>query len=183
MEKEKIIKTINNEFNKSIKYFVKYLSNIHYGKINTNIIKNINININNKMYNIYELSNINVINKITLKITPYDKKNIKIIKKQLLYSDLGGSIFNKNNDIIIRISSFTQEKRLELIKKIKLELEKIKINLRKIRNKYNNYLKKNLKFSNDEKNNIKLLIQKILNNNIRKINDYYNIKKKNILEI
>ncbi|WGH27559.1 MAG: ribosome recycling factor [Candidatus Shikimatogenerans bostrichidophilus] len=177
------LKKIELEFNKTINFFIYYLSNIHLGIVNTTMLKNIKININNKIYNIFDLSNINVINKITLKITPYEKKNINLIKKSLLKSDIEGTIFNKENDIFFKLSFLTEEKRINLIKKIKIELEKIKITLRKIRNKYNNFITKNKNISKDEKIIIKKEIQKILDIKINYLKKIFKLKKEKILKI
>ncbi|BDT61589.1 MAG: hypothetical protein RDO_1170 [Flavobacteriales endosymbiont of Rhyzopertha dominica] len=180
-----IINKIKLDFEKNNKYFIKYLKNVHFGEINTYILKNIYININNKKYNIFELSNINLINKITLKITPYNIKNLNIIKKELLKTNIGknNTIMNIKNDIIIKFSLFTEEKRKLLIKEIKNEFEKIKISLRNIRNKYNNYINKKLNISDDDKINIKKKIQDIYNENINNIKKEYLYKEKEILKI
>ncbi|MDH3005029.1 MAG: ribosome recycling factor [Candidatus Shikimatogenerans sp. JK-2022] len=179
----KILNDINKDFNKTLEYFKKYLSNIHFGKANISMLKNINININNKYYNIYNLANINIIDKITLKITPYNKIYINKIKKELLLNKIGGTIFEKNNSIILKLSLFTEEKRLELIKKIKVELEKSNNTLRQIRNKFNNKLKLDKNISEDEKNYIKKKIQDILNKNLLKLKIFFNKKKNEILNI
>ncbi|MDH3004681.1 MAG: ribosome-recycling factor, partial [Candidatus Shikimatogenerans sp. JK-2022] len=136
------MKNFENIFENTIKYFKEYLYNLHFGKANLSLLKNINININNKLYNIYNLANINIIDKITYEITPYDRENINLIKKVLFNNKIGSTIFVKNNSIILKLSIFTVEKRLELIKKIKIEFEKNKNILRLIRNKNNNILKK-----------------------------------------
>ncbi|WGH27046.1 MAG: ribosome recycling factor [Candidatus Shikimatogenerans bostrichidophilus] len=175
-----ILKKIDIELNKYIFFFKKYLSNIHLGIINTYMLKNIKININNNIFNIYELSNINIIDKITLKIIPYEKKNLNIIKKSLLSSNIEGTIIIKNNNIIIKLSILTEEKRIDLIKKIKIELEKIIISLRLVRNKFNNKLNK---FSEDEKKQIKKKIQIIFNNKIIELQKMLKLKKKEILKI
>ncbi|WGH25652.1 MAG: ribosome recycling factor [Candidatus Shikimatogenerans bostrichidophilus] len=183
MKQNEIFKELDLDINNTIKYFQKYLYNIHYGKVNTSILKNIKVNINNKYFYLYNISNINVIDKITLKITPYDKKNINIIKKSLLYNNIGGSIFNKKNSIFFKLSLFSEDKRKELIKKIKIELEKVKVSLRLIRNKFNSNLKKDLIFSKDDKKNIQKKIKNIFDKSILKINDIFNIKKNEILKI
>ncbi|WGH28047.1 MAG: ribosome recycling factor [Candidatus Shikimatogenerans bostrichidophilus] len=147
------------------------------------MLKNIKININNKIFSIYDLSNINIIDKITLKITPYEKKNINIIKKNLLLNNIDGLIFIKNNDIIIKLSILTEDKRINIIKKIKFELEKIIISLRLIRNKFNNNLNKKNFFSDDEKNIFKKKLQILFDNIIVELKKMLKIKEKEILKI
>ncbi|WGH26018.1 MAG: ribosome-recycling factor [Candidatus Shikimatogenerans bostrichidophilus] len=179
---DNIIKKINIEIDKIILFFKKYLLNLHFGIANTNILNNIKIKINNKIYNIYDLSNINVLDKTTLKITPYNKNDINIIKNYLIKNNIDGTIYNKKNNIIIKLSIFTEEKRINFIKKIKIEYDKIIISLRNIRNKFNNLIKKK-NISNDDKNIIKNKIQKILNNKIYEIKNIFLKKKNEILKI
>ncbi|MDH3004275.1 MAG: ribosome-recycling factor [Candidatus Shikimatogenerans sp. JK-2022] len=179
-----LIKNVNKDFNKIIKYFKEYLNNIHFGKANIFMLKNIKININNKLFNIYDLANINLIDNTTFKIIPYNKVYINNIKKSLLYNKIGSNInVNKDNSIILKLFLFTEEKRLELIENIKKELEKNKNSFRLIRNKYNNNLKKNYIFSKDEIKNIKIEIQNIYNKNILILKVLFNKKKEEILNI
>ncbi|WGH24924.1 MAG: ribosome-recycling factor [Candidatus Shikimatogenerans bostrichidophilus] len=177
-----LINKYNIEINKTVVYYKEYLYNLHFGKANLNLLKNIKIKINNIYYNIYDLANINLIDNITFKIIPYEKKNINKIKKELLFNKIGNTIFVKENAIILKLSLFTEEKRLELIKKIKIELEKNKNILRLIRNKYNNILKKEL-ISDDEKNIIKKEIEKIYKINILYLNKIFKNKYIEILQL
>ncbi|WGH24555.1 MAG: ribosome-recycling factor [Candidatus Shikimatogenerans bostrichidophilus] len=176
-----ILKKINKEFNNTLKYFEDYLYNIHYGRANINILKNINIKINNIRYNIFNLANISLLDKISFKIIPYDKKNINIIKNEILNNKIGGTIFTKDNNIILKLSLFTEDKRLELIKKIKIELDKTINTLRLIRNKYNNLLKVNMKKSEDEIKNIKIDIQNLYNKSLLNLKKEFKNKEKKIL--
>ncbi|MDH3004460.1 MAG: ribosome-recycling factor [Candidatus Shikimatogenerans sp. JK-2022] len=180
---KKILNNINNEFNNIIKYFKDFLLNIHYGKANISIFKNINIKIDNKIYNIFNLSNISLIDNFTFKIIPYDKKNINKIKNEILINKISNLIFVKKNVIIIKLSLLTEEKRIELINKLKKELEKNINSFRLIRNKYKNIIKNNNKFSKDENENIINDLQKLYNNYLLEIKNIFEKKKKEILNI
>ncbi|MDH3004741.1 MAG: ribosome-recycling factor [Candidatus Shikimatogenerans sp. JK-2022] len=180
--KNNLIEKVNNEYNKLLEKFNKILLNFDCNKISTNIFKDVKISINNKINNIYSLANINIIDRITLKIIPYEKKNIQNIKLAILKSKINGVLFEKEKEIYFKLSILTEEKRLEIIKKIKLEIEKIKNNFRIIRNKINNEIKNNKIFSQDEKKEIKKKIQDIYNNKILYIKNILNEKIKNILK-
>ncbi|WGH25564.1 MAG: ribosome-recycling factor [Candidatus Shikimatogenerans bostrichidophilus] len=178
-----IEKKINLEFNKSINYFKKYLLNIHYGKVSTSMLKDIYIKINNKNYNIYSLANINIIDKITLEIIPYDIENKKILRKKinLVSNNLGTTVIENKRGFILKISSLTEERRKELINKIKKELENIKNTLRIIRNKFINNLKKEKKKSIDYIEEIKEKINNLYKEKIIELNNLFNEKKKEVL--
>ncbi|WGH24738.1 MAG: ribosome recycling factor [Candidatus Shikimatogenerans bostrichidophilus] len=178
-----ILNNINKDFNNSLKYFYDYLSNIHFGRANINILKNINININNIKYNILNLANISILDKITIKIIPYEKKNLNLIKNEIFKNKIGGTIFIKDNYIILKLSLFTEDKRLDLIKRIKIELDKTITTLRLIRNKYNNLLKLNNNISEDERKNIKIDIQVLFNKLLLKIKKDFYKKEKEIMNI
>ncbi|MDH3004534.1 MAG: ribosome recycling factor, partial [Candidatus Shikimatogenerans sp. JK-2022] len=119
-----IINNFNEDLNKNIKYFKKYLSNLHFGKANISMLKNIYININNINYNIYNIANITIIDKVTFKIIPYNTNHINNIKKAILSKKIGSNIFMQKDSIILKLSLFTEEKRLDLIYNIKKELER-----------------------------------------------------------
>ncbi|WGH25105.1 MAG: ribosome-recycling factor [Candidatus Shikimatogenerans bostrichidophilus] len=178
----KIFNDIDKKFNETLEYFYKYLSDIHFGRANISMLKNIKIDINNKSYNIYNIANINIIDKITFKIIPYENTYMNKIKKEIL-NHIEGTMFVKENSIILKLSLFTEEKRLDLINKIKIELEKVKNTLRKIRNKFKTILKNNKNLSEDEKINIKNKIQDIYKKSVLTLNFNFNKKKKEILNI
>ena len=89
---------------------------------------------------------------------------------------------NNGESIIITIPPLTEERRKELVKISKIEIEKAKISIRNARKDANNELKK-CEASNDQKSISEEDIQKLTNEFISKTDIIYVKKEKEILSV
>jgi ribosome recycling factor len=78
----------------------------------------------------------------TLAIRPFEKKMIGEVEKAIRNSNLGFNPTNDGETIRVNIPMLTEERRRDLMKKVKAEIETAKINIRNIRQDANNSIKK-----------------------------------------
>jgi ribosome recycling factor len=90
---------------------------------------------------------------------------------------------NNGDNIIISVPALTEERRIQLVKQVKSEIEDAKISVRNARKDANNEIKKSESFSEDMKKNAELDIQEITNNFISKIDQVFEIKQKEIMTV
>ena len=90
---------------------------------------------------------------------------------------------NNGDNIIISVPALTEERRIELVKQVKSEIEDAKISVRNARKDANNEIKKSESFSEDMKKNAELDIQEITNDFISKIDQVFEIKQKEIMTV
>merc|ERR1711937_3507 len=103
-------------------------------------------------------------------ITPWDKKNLKVIEKAILDSSL--SLFPNNNGkcISINVPPLTKQDRENTFKELKKKGEELKISIRQIRRNHNNLVKshiKKYKLSSDIDNMYLGIIQKQTDDGIK----------------
>jgi ribosome recycling factor len=105
------------------------------------------------------------------------------IEKGIEVANLGFNPMNNGENIIINIPVLTEERRKELVKQAKIEVEEAKIAIRNARKDANNEIKKSEDFSEDLKKNSELEIQEITDNNIKKVDTIFEKKQSEIMTL
>jgi ribosome recycling factor len=90
---------------------------------------------------------------------------------------------NNGESIIINVPALTEERRKELAKQAKSEAEEAKISIRSCRKEANNEVKKLNDISEDLKKNSETDIQEMTDMFIKKADEIFNSKEKEILTV
>ena len=107
----------------------------------------------------------------------------KKIEKGIEVANLGFNPMNNGENIIINVPVLTEERRRELVKQAKSEVEEAKIAIRNARKDANNEVKKSSDFSEDLKKNSELDIQEITDNSILKVDQIFDKKQEEIMTL
>ena len=119
-------------------------------------------------------------------ITPWEKKIIRDIEKAILDSPVG--ITPENNGEVIRlgIPPLTEERRKQLAKQCKGEAESAKVSIRNARRDAIEALKKSIKSDGvpeDVEKDAEASMQKIHDKYIKKVDELYAAKEKEIMTV
>ena len=181
-EIEFIIEACRESMQNSILHLEKELLNIRAGKANPSMISSVLVEYYGSLTPISQVSNINTPDAQTISIQPWEKDRLQDIEKAILTSNLGFNPMNNGESIIITIPPLTEERRKELVKISKVEIEKTKVSIRNARKDANNELKK-CDVSIDQKSVSEKDIQELTNDYIKKTDDIYLKKEKEILSV
>ena len=181
-EIEFIIEACRESMQNSILHLEKELLNIRAGKANPSMISGVLLEYYGSLTPISQVSNINTPDAQTISIQPWEKDRLQDIEKAILTSNLGFNPMNNGESIIITIPPLTEERRKELVKISKVEIEKTKVSIRNARKDANNELKK-CDVSIDQKSISEEDIQELTNDYIKKADDIYLKKEKEILSV
>ena len=129
-----------------------------------------------------QISNINTPDAQTISVQPWEKDKLLDIEKAIMVANLGFNPMNNGESIIITIPPLTEERRLELVKIAKSEIEDAKISIRNSRKDANNEIKKS-DVSLDQKSLSEKEIQNLTDNYISRIDKIYLTKEKEILSV
>ena len=169
----------------SVMHLEETLSHIRAGKANVHILDEIRVNSYGSMVPINNVAAITTPDARTIAITPWEKSMFKEIEKAIINSDLG--ITPENNGEVIRISipPLTEERRKALVKQSKGEAENAKISVRNARRDAIEGLKKAVKngMPEDVEKDAEAKVQKIHDNYMKKIEDVFAAKEKEILTV
>lgn len=180
------LKNREEQMNKSINFLKEELATIRAGKANPKLLDKIQANYYGTMTPINQMANISVPEPRCLMIQPWDASSIKEIEKAILASDLGINPSNDGKIIRLLLPQLTEERRRDLVKLVKKEVENSKVTLRNIRRDAIEVFKKMEKSSELTKDDLKKAedeTQKLTDKYIKVIDDIYKDKEKEILEV
>ncbi|HKM02102.1 MAG: ribosome recycling factor [Tissierellia bacterium] len=185
MYKDLVIKS-EETMRKSINFLKEDLASIRAGKANPKLVDKIQVSYYGTMTPLNQIANISVPEPRAILIQPWDASALRDIEKAILVSDLGINPSNDGKTIRLMIPILTEERRKDLLKVVKKEIENSKIAVRNIRRDAIDEIKKLEKQSEISKDDLKRAeeeMQKLTDRYISIVDDIYKEKEKEILEV
>ena len=177
-----ITHTAKESMDLSVKHLEKELLNIRAGKANPVMLNAVMVEYYGTPTPLNQVANVNTPDGRTLTIQPWEKALLPEIEKGILQADLGFNPMNNGESLIINIPPLTEERRKELVKLVKAEVENTKIAIRNARKDANNEIKKT-DSSEDIQKNAEIDIQELTNQYINKVDKILNVKENEILTL
>lgn len=181
-EVEFIIATAKEQMESAVAHLKKELANIRAGKASPAMLRSIMIDYYGAQTPLSQVANINTPDARTITVQPWEKNLLQEIEKAILIANIGFNPMNNGENIIINVPALTEERRRELAKQAKAEVENDKIGVRNARKDANNEVKK-LDISEDMKANAEADVQELTDNFIKLIDDLYIEKEKEIMTV
>ncbi|NCB98564.1 MAG: ribosome recycling factor, partial [Bacteroidia bacterium] len=121
----------------------------------------------------------------TMLIQPWDKKMIPAIEKAIMVANLGFTPQNNGEHVRINVPPLTEERRKELVKKVKQEGENAKISIRNARRDGVDLLKKYQKegLPEDLVKDGEAILQKDTDNFNKRVDEILLVKEKEIMTV
>jgi ribosome recycling factor len=185
MELDEIIEKTKEQMNKSLEYYKQQLAKVRTGRANASILDNVKVEYYGTPTPITQIATINVPDAKTIIIQPWDQSVINAIEKAIKQSDLGFNPVNDGRILRIPVPPLTEERRKEIVKFCKKLTEDAKIAIRNIRRDQIELIRKAEKekqLTEDDKELGEEKIQKVTDEFIKKIDDLFAAKEKEILE-
>ena len=169
----------------SVTYLEETLARIRAGRANPKILEGIRVDYYGSAVPLSNGSNITTPDARTIAITPWEKNMFKEIERAIINSDLG--IMPENNGEVIRIAipPLTEERRKQLVKQCKAEVEQAKVSVRNARRDAIEGIKKAIKqgMPEDVEKDAETEAQKIHDRFMKKIDEIFAAKEKEILTV
>jgi len=170
---------------KSIDALENELKRVRTGRASLNILDGIRVDYYGTQTPLNQMASLSVPESRLIVIQPWDATVIKDIEKALLASDLGLTPSSDGKLIRLAIPPLTEERRKELVKVIGKMCEDYKVALRNIRRDSNEFLKMAKKegdISEDDLFKGQDKVQEITDEFVKRIDDIFKEKEKEILE-
>ena len=177
-----IIEAANESMQFSIEHLERELLNIRAGKANPVMLKSVMIDYYGVPTPLSQVSNINTPDGRTITVQPWEKPLITEIVRGILNANLGFNPINNGESVIINVPPLTEERRMELVKLAKAETENTRVSIRNARKDANNEIKKS-DLSKDFQKNAEIDIQELTDNYIKKVDNIFSSKEKEILTV
>lgn len=177
-----IIDSTKEAMDKSVSFLKKQLQNIRAGKASPTMLGSVQVEYYGTLTPLNQVSNINTPDGRTLTIQPFEKSLIQEIEKGIMKADLGFNPMNNGESVIINVPPLTEERRKQLAKQAKAEAEEAKVGVRNDRRNALHELK-DLDLSEDAMKAAEQDVQELTDAYIKKIDDIFGIKEKEIMTV
>ncbi len=181
-ELEFILDSTKEQMQTAIAHLETGLSNIRAGKATPAMLRSVTVDYYGSSTPLTQVANVNTLDAHTITIQPWEKALIPEIEKGILAANLGFNPMNNGESIIINVPILTEERRIELSKQAKAEAEHAKVSIRNDRKDANSELKK-IEISEDLLKNSEMDVQNLTDNFIKKIDELYAVKEKEIMKV
>ena len=167
----------------AIKHLEKEFVNIRAGKASPAMLGSVMVDYYGSQTPLSQVANVNTPDGRTITVQPWEKSMLQEIERGIAYANLGFNPMNNGETIIINVPPLTEERRRDLAKQAKAEAEDAKVSIRAARKDANNDIKKNEDVSEDLKNNAEIDVQQMTDTYVKKVDDLYDNKEKEIMTV
>lgn len=169
----------------AIKHLIIELAKIRAGRASPQMLDGIQVDYYGSPSPLQNVASVNTPDTRTLTIRPFEKRMIGEIEKAIRNSNIGLSPNNDGEIIRLSVPPLTEERRQDLVKRAKQEVETAKVNIRNVRQDANNSIRKLTKEGVSE-DMVKIgeeRVQKLTDEHTAKIERIFDAKEKDIMEV
>lgn len=170
---------------KAISFAESELTKIRAGKAMPSMLDGISVEYYGTSTPLAQVSTVSTPDARTLVVQPWEKTLLKDIEKAIIDSNIGLNPQNDGNVIRLLIPPLTEERRRDLVKKVKDEAEKGRVAIRNLRKDANEQIRKlkNDGLSEDEMKDGEGEIQKLTDTFIQKVDKLAEAKEQDIMTV
>ncbi|WP_413531920.1 ribosome recycling factor [Empedobacter brevis] len=136
-----ILETAKEQMQGTVSHLEVAFDKLRAGKASPAMLSSVRVDYYGSLSPLTQIANVNTPDAMTLSIQPYERNLIGEIEKAIINANLGFAPSNNGDSIIISIPPVTEERRKELVKMAKADMENAKISLRNARQDANKSLK------------------------------------------
>jgi len=184
-EIEFVLDTAKEAMAKSIKHLEDALVKIRAGKASPAMLDGVMVDYYGSQTPLNQVANVNTPDARTISIQPWEKSMLEPIERSIINANLGLNPQNNGELVMINVPPLTEERRKDLVKKVKSEAEDAKVGIRNARKEANDEIKKMEKdgLSEDMSKDAVEEVQKLTNQFSEKVDNEVDRKEKDIMTV
>jgi ribosome recycling factor len=177
---------LKTRMDKAVEDFRKELASQRTGRANVHMLDTIHVDAYGSQMPLTQVGNISAPEPNLITVAPWDTSLMGAIEKAIRSSDLG---FNPQNDgkvIRVPVPALTEERRKDMVKHLGKVLEEHRTAVRNIRRDGNDAIKKAMKdkkISEDEERGSLDQMQKVTDDEIKKMEEMLRVKEKEVMQV
>ncbi|WP_118193869.1 ribosome recycling factor [Albibacterium indicum] len=170
---------------KAVAFTENELTKIRAGKALPSMLDGVSVEYYGALTPLAQVSTISTPDARTLVVQPWEKTILRDIEKAIIDSNIGLNPQNDGTVIRLLIPPLTEERRRDLVKKVKDEAEKGRVSIRNLRKEANEQIRKlkNDGLSEDEMKDGEGEIQKLTDSFIQKVDKLAEVKEQDIMTV
>ena len=177
---------LRTRMEKAVEDFRKELAAIRTGRASVHMLDSVQVDYYGTATPLNQIAQVHAPEAQLITVQPFDPSSLATIEKAIRAADLGLNPMNDGKLIRVPVPPLTEERRRELVKHLHKVLEDHRTAVRNIRRDGNELIKKSLKdkkITEDDERRSYDEIQKLTDDEIKKMEDMGKAKEKEILEI
>jgi len=180
-----ILDLVSEKMKEAINHLDLELSKIRAGRANTSILDGVLVDYYGTPTPIANMASLSTPDARTIVIQPWEKNLVTEIVNAINKSNLGFIAQDTGEKIIINMPILTEERRKDLVKQVKVEVETCKVSIRNARRDGNDELKKLNKegLSDDALKQSEIRVQVLTDKFIGQIDSIFLSKEQDILTV
>ena len=178
-----ILDSTKEAMDNAVTHLKKQFLNIRAGKASPSMLGSVMVDYYGSQTPLSQVANVNTPDGRTITVQPWEKNMLQEIERGIAYANLGFNPMNNGETIIINVPPLTEERRKDLAKQAKAETEDAKVSIRTARKDAMNDVKKNDDVSEDLKNNAEIDIQQMTDTFVKKVDEFFDNKEKEIMTV
>ena len=177
---------LKTRMEKAVEDFRKELSATRTGRASVHMLDSIRIPYYGSDMPLNQVAQVHAPEAQLITVQPFDPSTLPVIEKTIRSADLGLNPMNDGKLIRIPVPPLTEERRKDLVKHLHKVLEDHRTAVRNIRRDGNEAIKKTMKdkkISEDEERRALEEIQKLTDDEIKKMEEMSKAKEKEVLQV
>jgi len=170
----------------SLEHFRKELSRLRTGRANLGVFEDIKVDYYGVLTPVNQTARIGLPDPSLITVAPYDQSVLEAIDKAIRSADLGFNPISDGKLLKIPVPPLDEERRREIVKKVKKMLEDEKTALRNLRREAKDFieeLEKEKEIGEDDKFKGLEELQRTTDDHVKKIEEVAAAKEKEIMQI
>ena len=176
---------LKENMDKAITFLQNEYLSIRTGRAHPGLVSDIKVDYYGTPTPIKSLANVTIPESRSIQVAPFDKTTLKAIEKAILAANIGMTPQSDGTVIRMTLPELTKARRVELTKLLARKAEESKVVIRNYRRDAIETLKKQEKASEITEDDLKKLtkdVQDITDKYIKKVDEVYKVKEKEVLE-
>ena len=178
-----ILETAKEQMQGTVSQLEVAFDQLRAGKATPAMLSSVRVDYYGSLSPLTQIANVNTPDAMTLSIQPYERNLIHEIEKAIINANLGFAPSNNGDTIIISIPPVTEERRKELVKMAKSDMETAKISLRNARQDANKALKAVKEASEDMVKDYETRVQGLTDKFSKKLEEALTKKEAEIMKV
>lgn len=181
-----VIQETRDRMGKSEAAFVKEMTKVRTGRASQAVLDGVMVDYYGAQTPLPQMATVSVPESRLITVKPWDVSVINDVEKAILKANIGLTPSNDGKLIRISIPPLTEERRKEIVKSVSKTCEEYKIAVRNIRRDSNEMLKELQKegdISEDDSFKAQKKVQDLTDEYIKKLDEIFAEKEKEILEV
>lgn len=177
---------LRTRMEKAVEDFRKELTATRTGRASVHMLDSVHVEAYGSQMPLNQLANVSAPEPQLITVQPWDMSQIGAIEKAIRTAELGLNPMNDGKIIRVPVPALTEERRKEMVKHLHKVLEDHRTAVRNVRRDGNDAIKKALKdkkITEDEERGAMEQIQKLTDDEIKKMEELCKGKEKEIMQV